>query len=215
MALTDEKKQKEKAVKTMSMTEFRTTPARDLFRIMAKEDIKLTKYGKGVAVIRPLRKELQGLTMREFMQRIAEWRKKYGLSEDFFSGGGGQELARKHGRKSWLQDASVPKAERKKEGTPDWWAGIREEERRLEERKWERIFPQEKGKKKASDKRAKGRIIDAAHEMARDLKRTGVKDVSTKHDEYIAEDLAKRKTSPKSKPVRSGLKRTSGPKRTR
>jgi predicted HTH domain antitoxin len=175
------------AMKALSITQISRMPVRQFEKLISRREVEVTRYGKAVAVILPMAKEFQHMTVEEFLAELNRRRKAV---EGIFK----------------LRDASVPKGKRKKHPPdPDWWAKIKAEEHRLEEEKWERIFPKKKS-----------RVMDVARETARDLRKAGVKvDVSRKHDMYLEEGEAEGKAHPKKKSIRSRSKRTSKPKQTR
>jgi antitoxin (DNA-binding transcriptional repressor) of toxin-antitoxin stability system len=172
-------------MKALSITQISRMPVRQFAKLISCREVQVTRYGKAVAVIIPVAKEFQHMTVKEYLAELDRRRKAV---ERVFK----------------LRDASVPKGKRKKHPPdPDWWAKIKADERRMEEEKWERIFP-----------KRKSRVLDVAHEMTNDLRKAGVKvDASMKHDESFAEGVAERKAHPKSKSIRSRSKRTSKPKK--
>ena len=173
-----------KTMKTLSITQIRMMPVGQFVKLISRREVQITRHGKAVAVLLPVPGEFRSRPVEEYLAELDRRRK---AAEGAFK----------------LRDASVKGMRKKRKHDPDWWAKIKAEERRMEEEKWAKIFP-----------RGKSKVIDVAREMAEDLRKAGIKVDVSKHDKHFAEGVAKRKAHPKSKPARSGSKRTSRPRLT-
>lgn len=138
-------------MKRMSITELRSTPVKELLRIMRREDIRVTRYGKAVAVIRPVPKEFQTRTIEEY-------------------------LAELHRRKKAVEEINrVKKKIKKPKLDTDWWEEIKAEELRAEEEKWARIFPEGESKivdvarEMTRDLRKVGVMVDVSRKHGKNL----------------------------------------------